>query len=79
MTWDEFKDLLVGLPAECALGRIAQIRLEDDKEKLKNFTPQQRKIRSDWILRKSKAVSPATAEQAIEGFKNIFIKMAGGG
>ena len=34
MTWDEFRDLLVGISPETPLGRIVSIRAEDDKEVL---------------------------------------------
>jgi hypothetical protein len=77
MRADEFKDLLSGLPADCPLGKIAQIRLEDDKDVLKEFTPQMRKIRADWLNRKAKAVSAKAADAAMEEFKQMFIKMAG--
>jgi hypothetical protein len=51
MTWDEFCTLLAGIMPETPLGQIVQIRSENDQEKLKNFTPEQMKIRSDWRSR----------------------------
>ena len=44
MKWDEFKDLLTGIGPETPLGRIVAIRAEDDKEMLKQFTPEQNRI-----------------------------------
>ena len=41
MTWDEFRDLLVGISPETPLGRIVSIRAEEDKEVLKHFTKEQ--------------------------------------
>lgn len=76
MTWDEFCDLLSGLPAESPLGRMAQIRLENDKEVLKHFTPTQRKIRSEWRSRKAQATSTADRDKFLEQMKNAFITMA---
>ena len=39
MKWEEFRDLLVGIGPDTALGRIVSIRAEDRKEILENFTP----------------------------------------
>lgn len=57
MSWDEFCTLLSGLGPKTPLGEIVQIRSEKDKEILKHFTPQQKKIRSDWQRRKNKKVT----------------------
>lgn len=57
MSWDEFCTLLSGLGPKTPLGEVAQIRSEKDKEILKHFTPQQKKIRSDWQRRKIKKVT----------------------
>ena len=37
MKWEEFRDLLVGIGPDTALGRIASIRAEDRKEILENL------------------------------------------
>lgn len=54
MTWDEFCTLLSGLKSDTPLGNIVSIRSETDKNVLKYFTPQQKKIRTDWQRRKAK-------------------------
>ncbi|MNI44238.1 hypothetical protein D3C76_275810 [compost metagenome] len=51
MTWDEFCTLLAGIMPETPLGQIVQIRCENDREKLKNFTPEQHRIRNEWRAR----------------------------
>ena len=51
MTWDEFCTLLAGIMPETPLGQIVQIRSENDREKLKQFTPEQKRIRNDWRTR----------------------------
>lgn len=76
MTWDEFTDLLSGLPAESPLGRMVQIRLEDDENVLKNFTSAQRRIRSEWRSRQAKAVSEEDTAAFLEKMKQAFIAMA---
>ena len=77
MSADEFRDLLSGLPADSPLGKMAQIRLENDKEALKNFTPRMRKIRAEWRNKKAAATSEEDTAAAMETFKQIFIRMAG--
>lgn len=78
MKWDEFRDLLVGISPDTALGRIVAIRAENDKEVLKHFTKEQKRIRSEWQTRKAKTVKPEEMNQILEGFKQAFIQMAGG-
>lgn len=77
MAWDEFKDLLVGISPDTALGRIVAIRSEDDKNVLKHFTKDQKRIRDKWRRRRAKAVTPEQMEQVLEGFKRAFTSMAG--
>ena len=55
MSWDEFSDLLSGLGEQTPLVRVAQIRLETRPEVLKDFTPEQRAMRSDWLRRRALA------------------------
>ena len=76
MSWDEFTDLLSGLPAESPLGRMVQIRLENDENVIKNFTSSQRRIRSEWRSRQAKAVSEEESEAFLEQMKQMFISMA---
>lgn len=54
MSYQEFVSLLGGLMEDTPLGRIVAIRSEKDMERLKNFTPEQKKIRNEWILRRNK-------------------------
>lgn len=59
---DEFFYLLSGLDSETPLGRIVQIRTETDKDRLKYFTPEMKRIRQEWI-EKCKAEENITEEQ----------------
>lgn len=45
MPWDEFCSLVSGILPDTPLGQIVSIRSEKDTS---NFTPQQKKIHSDW-------------------------------
>lgn len=78
MQWDEFKTLLAGISPETALGRVVAIRAENDKNILKNFTPEQHRIRNEW--RKKQAQSKANEDliNVLDGLKEAFISMAGG-
>ena len=78
MKWDEFRDLLVGLEPDTALGRIVSIRSEEDKEVLKRFTKEQKRIRNEWRARRAKQMKPEDMNDILEGFKKAFISMAGG-
>lgn len=78
MKWDEFCALLSGLSAESPLGRVVQIRAEDNSKILEKFTPHQRKIRSDWRAHHARKVTSQNSEEMLEFLKNTFIKMAGG-
>lgn len=78
MPWDEFCDLLSGLSADTPLGRIVSIRSEDDKDVLKHFSKEQRRIRSEWMSRRAKQRSPEESFAALESIKQALIAMAGG-
>ena len=54
ITWNEVKVLISGLLSDTPLGRIIQIRSENNKDVLKSFTPEMRKIRNDWRNKKAK-------------------------
>ena len=78
MKWDEFCALLAGLSADSPLGRIVQIRAENDPKILKNFTVHQRKIRNEWRNKKAFTVSEKSMDNALNDFKNMFISLTGG-
>lgn len=78
MKWSEFKALLCGISPETPLGRIVSIRAEDNKETLKHFTKEQRRIRSEWRNKRAKNVSNEELENVLEQLKQGFIAMAGG-
>ena len=75
MTWNEFKSLLQGLGPETPLARTAQIRLENDKNVLKNFTSSQHKIRNKWRSRNVKHYSTDDIDMVLAEFQSIFASM----
>lgn len=78
MRWEEFRDLLAGLSADTALGRVVAIRAEDDPEALKRFTPQQRAMRAAWHNRMARQRSVEDTAQFIATLQQAFASMAGG-
>lgn len=79
MPWDEFCSYLSGIMPDTPLGNIVQIRSEENKDVLKNFTDEQKRIRSEWRNRMAKNMDKKQAENAIEMFKNMFRDLAKGG
>lgn len=78
MSWSEFCSLLAGIMPKTPLGQIVSIRSEEDKDILKNFTKEQRRIRDEW-RNKNNPVKDMTDEEkeekvkeAQELFKQIF-------
>lgn len=78
MKWDEFIALLSGINHNTALGRMISIRSETNKDVLKEFTPEMRKMRAEWLNRNAKKVSIEERDRFLESMKNAFIGMAGG-
>lgn len=54
MPWGEFATLLAGISPKTALGQIVSIRAEKNKDVIKNFTPEQKRIRHEWRTRLAK-------------------------
>lgn len=81
MKWEEFKDLLIGIGPETALGRIVSIRAEERKEYLENFTPEQHRIRNKWKTRHMEFIKSHTSKEAmnaqINAIKAGFLAMEG--
>jgi hypothetical protein len=72
MTWTEFRSLLSGLGPDTPLARTAQIRLENDKNILKNFTSTQHRIRNKWRSRNVKQYTEADMDAVLKQFQDIF-------
>lgn len=75
MPWTEFCGLLSGLMHDTPLGQIVEIRAEDDKEVLKRFTPEQRRIRAEW-RRRAVSMDPSSYAASMRGFEDLFRAMA---
>ena len=73
---DEFLNLLSSLMGDTPLGLIVQIRSETDPEVIDSFTPEQKRIRSEWINKKANEISKEDYDKAMENFKNMLISLA---
>lgn len=51
MSWQEFCSLLAGIMPKTPLGSVVSVRAEQDWNVISKFTPQQQKIRNDWLSR----------------------------
>lgn len=76
MSWREFSYMMEGLSGDTPLGRLISIRAEKDPEQIKKFTPEQRKIRNEYLAKQAKHKSQKQVDEALEGMKNAFIGMA---
>lgn len=79
MKWREFRAYVSGLDSSTPLGRIISIRAETDPERLKQFTPEMRKIRNAWLTRRAKAKPQQDVNAFIAAMQEAFRNMAGMG
>lgn len=78
MDWWEFQTKLQLLNDKTPLGQVVAIRAENDPEILKNFTKEQRQIRSDYRNKRAKKISKDSNDykEAMQGFKSMFMAMS---
>ena len=73
MTWDEFTTLLSGLNGETPLGHIVSIRSENDKDRIKNFSKEEKRIRNEWISGHRKIIKDTKEiNDAMNGFREML-------
>lgn len=59
------------------LGQVVQIRSEENKDTLKNFTPEQHRIRNEWRSRHIIKMTNDEKEEKIKEIQDIFAKAFG--
>lgn len=79
VTWDEFRSLLAGISPDTPLGRIVAIRSETDKDVIKHFTRDQKRIYDEWRNRKAAAMTPESYDQAMVNLERMMAQLCGGG
>ena len=72
VSWDEFRSLLAGISPDTVLGRVVAIRSETDKNVIKHFTADQRRIYDEWHERRSKGMSKAAYEKEMADLERMF-------
>ena len=77
MTWTEFVSLLQGIGPDTPLARTVQIRLETDKDVIKNFTSTQHAIRNKWQSRNVKQYSEQDMQKVLADFQQAFSSFCG--
>ena len=77
MDWAELCSDISGLMGETPLGNIVQIRSEDDKERLKSFTQEQKNIRWKYRMKMAENVDQEEFKKVIADLQKAFKEMAG--
>ena len=77
ISWAEVKNLIKGLGPETPLGNIVSIRAEKDKNILKNFTPEQHRIRNEWKKKvaNKKLEDKESLDKSMDFLQNAIEKM----
>nr|DAN97715.1 MAG TPA: hypothetical protein [Caudoviricetes sp.] len=75
MPWKEFSALLSGLAPETPLGRVVAIRAETNKEVIKNFTPEQKKINKEYQRRIANGMSKEKYKREMERLEKEIARM----
>ena len=78
MDWAELCSDISGLMHDTPLGNIVEIRSEDDKERLKNFTQEQKNIRWKYRMKMAQNVDKEEYKKVITDLQKMFKEMAGG-
>lgn len=78
VTWDEFRSLLAGIAPDTPLGRMVAIRAETDKNVIKNFTHDQKRIYDEWQNRKAETMTPETYEKQMQYLEQMMAALCGG-
>ena len=72
VSWDEFRSILAGLAPETPLGRVVAIRSETDKDVLKGFTREQKRIHDEWKKQRAAAMTPEMYEREMQSLKDML-------
>lgn len=75
ISYQEYRQLLIGINGETALGQVVQIRAETDRKKINEMTSHEKKIRQEWFEFRSKQnreLDEKKTEQVQMMLKNLF-------
>lgn len=68
---------LSGLDSETPLGRIVAIRAEDDPKRIKEMTPEQKRIRNEWRRKQFDKNPPKDVEDLYASLQKALQNLAG--
>ena len=77
VSWDEFKSLVAGIAPETPLGRIVAIRSETDRDTIKRFSRDQKRIYDKWRNRKAEAMTPQTYDKQMKYLEQMMAELCG--
>jgi len=75
IAWPEYCKLFSGLSGETPIGRIISIRSEKDKNVMKHWGSEQKRIRREWLNRKQ---SGPNAMKQVDQLEKILTAAFGG-
>lgn len=76
LSWGELISDIAGLNGDTPLGNVVRIRSEKNPDVLKNFSKEERRIRSEWLKRMAGQMSGESYEDVMEGIKRMFVNMS---
>lgn len=79
MPYSEFCSYLSGIMPDTPLGNIVSIRSETNEEVIKNFTQEQRRIKSEWEKKQASTIQKDELQKVLNDFQAMFKNLAGGG
>ena len=77
VSWDEFTALLAGLSPDTALGRVVAIRSETEKDIIKHFSSDQKRIYDQWRNRKASQMQESDFAKEMANLEKMFAAMCG--
>lgn len=77
MTWSEFSSLLHGISPETSLGKMVQVRAEEDRELIKQFTKDQRAERNRWRTRQAEQMTEEDIEKQMQTLEKMIASAFG--
>jgi hypothetical protein len=83
LPYSEWAELVGGLMDDTPLGRVVQVRDEDDPDVIKRFGPWELRIRAEWQDFKAKKImretSPEDLRKQMAGLEQMLACVFGGG
>lgn len=74
----EWSRLVGGLMDDTPLGRVVAARCEQDRERIKQFSPWQRQVRAEWAAFRARKKAPEELRQEMAQLQRALARMFGG-